>query len=216
MAGGAGARPDIARTGRGDRQTVPRRPQPEVDRSIVRAAARGDRAAFTAIVEHYDRRLRALAYHLLADRDLTDDVLQDVYFKAFRGLPSFKGRSALSTWLTRITFTTAMDQHRRRARLMSLDAVQHEDPGVVPDTLDTLAADDFVARALRSLPIEQRAVVILVGVQGLEYRQAAEILGVPPGTVASRLTVARQRLRTALRPEQHAQTAPPLTSEVQP
>lgn len=214
MAGRAGARPEIVRIGQGDRQTVPSGPQPEVDCSIVRAAARGDRAAFTAIVKHYDGRLRSLAYHLLGDRDLTDDVLQDVYLKVFRGLPSFKERSSLGTWLTRITYTTAMDQHRKRTRLISLGEVQHEDSGVAPDTLETLAAEAFLSQALRSLPIEQRAVVVLVGVQGLEYRQAAEILGIPPGTVASRLAGARQRLRTALRPEKRATAAPPTASEV--
>lgn len=215
-AGSAGARPEIVRIGQGDRQTVPSRPQPEVDRSIVRAAALGDRAAFTVIVAHYDARLRALAYHLLGDPNLTDDVLQDVYLKAFCGLSAFKGRSALGTWLTRITYTTAIDQHRKRTRLTLLEEAQHDDPSVAPDTLETLAADDFVSQALRSLPIEQRAVVVLVGVQGLEYRQAAEILGVPPGTVASRLASARQRLRAALRPERGATADPPSGSEVRP
>lgn len=201
--------------GQGDRQTVPSRPQAEVDRSIVRAAAHGDRDAFTAIVRHYDRRLRLLAFHLLGDPDLTDDVLQDVYLKAFRGLASFKGHSSLGTWLTRITYTTAIDLCRKRTRLVLLDTVECEDSNTTLDTLETLAANALVSQVLRSLPIEQRAVVVLVGVQGLEYRQAAEILGIPPGTVASRLTSARQRLRAVLRPGNQEAATLPSEAEVQ-
>ena len=172
----------------------------EVSSAILAAARAGDQDAFTSLVEHYDPRLRALAYHLLGDPHQTDDALQDAYVKAFRGLHTFAGRSALSTWLTRITYTTCIDHLRRRARLVLVPDLEPEQalPNS-PDPTEDLAGRTWVRDALRRLPPEQRAVVVLVGVQGLDYQQAAEILGVPSGTVASRLSTARTVLRSALR-----------------
>jgi RNA polymerase sigma-70 factor, ECF subfamily len=172
----------------------------ELDAATLAAARSGDTRAFTALVLHYDQRLRVLAYHLLADPYATDDALQDVYVKAFRALPDFAGRSSLGTWLTRITYTTCMDHLRRRARLVPVPDL--EPPDLLPegpDPTDDVSDRRLVRDALRRLPPEQRAVVVLVGVQGLDYRQAGEILGVPSGTVASRLSTARRILRTALR-----------------
>ena len=172
----------------------------EVSSAILAAARAGDPGAFTALVEHYDPRLRALAYHLLGDPHQTDDALQDAYVKVFRGLSAFAGRSALSTWLTRITYTTCIDHLRRRARVVLVPDLEPEQAlPDSPDPTDDLSDRGDVRRALRRLPPEQRAVVVLVGVQGLDYEQAAEILGVPSGTVASRLSTARTILRSALR-----------------
>jgi RNA polymerase sigma-70 factor, ECF subfamily len=172
----------------------------EAAAAIVAAAQTGDPVAFAALVEHYDPRLRTLAFHLLGDPHQTDDALQDVYMKAFRALPDFAGRSALSTWLTRITYTTCIDHLRRRARLILVADLEPEQ--ALPDGPDP--TDDFSDRrrvrdVLRRLPPEQRAVVVLVGVQGLDYERAAEILRVPSGTVASRLSTARAILRSVLR-----------------
>ncbi len=176
------------------------RPQGELEQAKLEAARSGDPKAFTTLVERYDARLRVLAFHLLGDPHATDDALQDVYVKAFRALPTFAGRSSLGTWLTRITYTTCIDHLRRRARLVPMPDLEPDDllpQG--PDPTDDLSGRRCVRDALRRLPPDQRAVVVLVGVQGLDYEQAAEILGVPNGTVASRLSTARRILRTALR-----------------
>ena len=172
----------------------------EVSSAILAAARAGDPDAFTALIEHYDPRLRTLAYHLLGDPHLTDDALQDVYMKAFRALPDFAGRSALSTWLTRITYTTCVDHLRRRRLLVPVPDLEPQQAlPEEPDPTEDMSDRRHVRDLLRLLPPEQRAVVVLVGVQGLDYRQAAEILGVPSGTVASRLSTARSVLRSALR-----------------
>ena len=174
----------------------------ELPEATLAAARSGDMQAFTEIVKHYDRRLRVLAFHLLGDPYATDDALQDVYLKAFRGLPDFEGRSSLGTWLTRITYTTCIDHLRRTARLVPVPELEPADRlPEGPDPADDLSDRRCVRDALRRLPPEQRAVVVLVGVQGLDYEQAAEVLGVPSGTVASRLSTARRVLRSALRGE---------------
>lgn len=177
------------------------RPQSgELPKATLAAARDGDPRAFTALVGHYDSRLRTLAFHLLGDPHLTDDALQDVYLKAFRALPDFAGRSALSTWLSRITYTTCMDHLRRRARLVPVPDLEPQQAlPDEPDPTDGMSDRRDVRDLLRRLPPEQRAVVVLVGVQGFDYQQAAEILGVPSGTVASRLSAARTVLRSALR-----------------
>jgi len=174
--------------------------QGEIPSSVLSAAQQGDQVAYAALVRHYDARLRAIAYHLLGDPHQTDDALQDVYVKAFRGLSDFAGESALSTWLARVTYTTCMDHLRRRGRNV---LVSDPEPAAMlpdgPDLTDDLSSRAAVRAALRRLPLEQRAVVVLIGVEGLDYRQAAEILGIPRGTVASRLSAARRTLRSALR-----------------
>jgi RNA polymerase sigma-70 factor, ECF subfamily len=156
--------------------------------------------AFWALVQPFDRGLRALAYRLTGDRDLMDDVLQEAYLKAFRALPSLRGREAVGSWLYRIVYNASMDQLRRRQRAPQLpleDLPDRPDPG--PDPGDIAAGRRDLAAALESLPPQMRAAVLLVDAEGLSYEEAGAIIGVPKGTVASRLSRAREVLRQALR-----------------
>jgi RNA polymerase sigma-70 factor (ECF subfamily) len=182
----------------------------EIDQATLFAARRQDHAAFAAIVAHYDVRLRSLAYHLLKDAHLTDDAMQDAYVKAYRALPAFREESALGTWLYRITYTTCLDYLRRSSRVMvTLDGeLPVDETAVDVDPADELGDTHAVVETLHSLPPEQRATVLLVGVQGFEYAQAAEILDVPVGTVASRMAAARTKLRRVIE-ERRARAATP-------
>ena len=169
----------------------------EVDELVVARARRGDQDAFAEIVGHYDHRLRALAYRLLGDRDRMDDVLQDVYVKAFRSLPRFRGDAALGTWLYRVTYNACLDELRRRP---ARGAVSLDDDRVpsVADPADLTVQRSDLAAALDRLPPDQRAAVLLIDAYGLDYGDAAAVLGVRTGTIASRLSRARAVLRTAL------------------
>lgn len=173
----------------------------EVDPLVVARARQGDRTAFADIVRHYDTRLRALAFRLLRDRDRMDDVLQEAYVKAYRGLPRFKGDSAVGTWLYRITYNACMDDLRRRPAVASLSydsesAASMVDPKSGP--ADIVVERYDLAVALDRLPPDQRAAVMLVDAYGLDYADAARVLGVRTGTIASRLNRARSALRGAL------------------
>ena len=166
----------------------------------------GDHAAFATIVAHYDDRLRVLAFQLLHDRDLMDDALQDVYANAYRALAAFRGESGLGTWLFRITYTTCMGYLRRRRTEARGVLASYADVGDLVDRLpvpngdpaDRVAARGDLAAALATLPAGQRAALILVFREGLTYEEAAVVLGIPGGTVGSRLTAARAALKQAL------------------
>ena len=152
-------------------------------------------AAFATAIRENDERLRALAFHLLGSRDAMDDVLQEAYLKAHRCLGSFRGDSSLSTWLYRIALTTCLDALRRERRQRALTA--RELAATVPHeaSLDeSLALRDRVHRALGSLTPERCVAVLLVLRDGLTYAEAAEVMGVPAGTVASRVALGRKQL----------------------
>ena len=179
-----------------------RRPGSEVADTVIAAARRGDHQAFTALVSHYDDRLRVLAFHLLHDPETTRDALQDAYVKAYVGLSGFRGESELGTWLHRIVYTTCLNHLRsiaRRPRPVGEDSDAREGRDEAGrDPADAVASALDLESLLRSLPTEQRAAVVLVDALGVSYVKTAEILGVAPGTVASRVASARAKLRRAL------------------
>lgn len=166
--------------------------------SVIERARRGDAHAFAVLVRHYDRGLRALAYRLLGDADRMDDALQEAYVRAFRALPRFRGESALGTWLYRIAYNACLDElaRVRDGEVPLLEAAQREDPA--GDVHDAVGWREELAAALAALPPAERAAVLLVDAQGFDYRDAAAVLGVPEGTVASRLSRARRTLRRVL------------------
>jgi RNA polymerase sigma-70 factor (ECF subfamily) len=174
-------------------------PGGEIHPDVLERARRGDQRAFAALVRHYDPGLRRLAYRLLGDRDRMDDALQEAYVRAFRALPRFRGDSTAGTWLYRIATNACLDELRRARDVIPLDAVRDR-PSRAPGPADELTGRERLEGALARLAPGDRAAVLLVDAQGFDYREAAGILGVPEGTVASRLNRARASLRRALEP----------------
>jgi RNA polymerase sigma-70 factor, ECF subfamily len=166
-----------------------------------------EREAFAAVVREHDRNLRMLVYRLLGDADVMDDVLQDAYLRAYRGLSDFRRDASLATWLYRITYNLCLDCIRGRARLaertapLSLDAMAEggSDPALHrSDPTAGIVARSELERTLSQLAPEQRAAVLLVDAIGYDYSTASQILGVREGTLASRLHQSRALLRHAL------------------
>lgn len=160
-----------------------------------------DRAAFTDLLKTHDAKLRSLAWRLLGDRHWMDDALQEAYLRAYRSRESLRNADEAGTWLYRIVYNACIDELRRKKRRPSpvdtTDASFDRPSGVAgPD--DVIASGDVIRRGLSALPDEQRAVLVLVDAEGLDYTAAAEILGVAPGTVASRLSRARHAMRTSI------------------
>jgi RNA polymerase sigma-70 factor (ECF subfamily) len=162
----------------------------------------GDRRAFTTLVRQHDSRLRGLAYRVLSgDRDRMDDALQDAYVRAFSALDEFRRDGDFGTWLYRIAYNACIDElrrARRRPEPIDTNAARWDRPSAAspPDTLAVTA--DTTARALASLSEAQRVTVVLVDGEGFDQESAARILGVAPGTVASRLSRARTLMRRSL------------------
>ena len=174
-------------------------PLPDVDARLLRQAQAGDARAFAEMVRHYEPRLRALAYRLLEDRDLTDDALQEAFVRVFKSLGQFRGDSSFGTWIYRITYNTCIDELRRGRRVVPLLGENDLEPIDVRSGPESTAIERRdLAAAMASLPPDMRAAVMLVDVDGLDYAAASRVLGVPPGTVGSRLNRARAILRMAL------------------
>lgn len=151
--------------------------------------------AFEATIREHDTVLRRFAYRLVG-RDV-EDVLQSAYLSAFRALPAFRGDSSMSTWLHQIVFATAMNHHRssrRRSRSDVLGAVGESGGDFSVDSSSRIDLE----RAVDRLPIDQRAALLLVDGQGFSYIDAARVLGVAAGTVASRLSRARAQIRESI------------------
>jgi RNA polymerase sigma-70 factor, ECF subfamily len=172
------------------------------DADLVERALDGDRHAFTEVVRRYDDKLRGLAYKLLGgDRHAMDDVMQEAYVRAYTSLPRFRRDADLGTWLYRIVYNACIDELRRQGRRAApVDAseVTWDRPSTRPGPERVVTAADAVAQALATLPPEMRAAVVLVDGEGFDNVKAAEILGVPPGTIASRLFRGRAAIRLAL------------------
>lgn len=172
------------------------------DGELLDQAVAGDPEAFTVVLRRHDDRLRGLVAKLLpGDRHRFDDVLQEAYVRAYRGLPRFRREADVGTWLYRIVYNACIDELRRAGRRpQPVDTGDEawDQPAAAsgPDTVVTAA--DSVDRALASLPPEQRGALVLVVGEGFDHGTAAEILGVPLGTVASRVSRARATVRRVL------------------
>lgn len=166
---------------------------------LLRAARRGDPDAFMELIAPERSRLESLAGQLLGDRAEIADVLQEVYLSAYRALPKYRGDSRLATWLYRITYNACLRHQARRPETVDADAEQGP---ASPDHAASVVERLDLAAALAELPIEQRALVLMVDRDGFGYRAAASALSIPLGTVSSRLSAARAKLRDALAPDQ--------------
>ena len=185
---------------------------PEIDeRALIQRCIAGDAAAFEPLVEKYRQRVWRLAYQVLHDREEAWDVAQEAFVRAFHSLPSFRGQSAFYTWLFRITVNVATDRHRQRgaqARAFGPERVSEEewarttpDPGGGPELQAARKEQrERIRSALDALPPKARTIIMLSDVEGLSYREIAEVLNCPIGTVMSRLHNARKRLKSILGP----------------
>lgn len=171
------------------------------DRELVAAAQRGDRKALDALLRrHYDL-IHAVCRRIVGATRDADDAAQEAMIGIVRGLPRFDGRAAVSTWMFRIATNAALDELRRRKRRPALHAVGHDDAPApeVPDPLGQRRVDGVVDRlavdaALEELSEDFRTAVVLRDVADLDYAEIAEVLGVPVGTVKSRIARGRAQL----------------------
>jgi RNA polymerase sigma-70 factor (ECF subfamily) len=184
------------------------------DSALVERCRAGDLTAFEPLVEKYRQRVWRLAFHVLRDREEALDVAQEAFVRAYQALGTFRGDSAFYTWLFRIAMNLSQDRVRQRAargRAFGTERVPDEewertpvdDPGgtEAPDVAAQRAEKrERILAGLARLPESYRAIITLSDLEGLSYREIAEVLRIPIGTVMSRLHNARKRLRQLLGP----------------
>ena len=174
------------------------------DQSLVNQAAAGSRDAFDELVVRYRRRVYNLVRALTGGDSEAEDLVQDVFIRAYRAIGGFRGDSAFRSWLYRIAINvvhTHVDKRRVRDAVLVAPAGD-DDPmdevATADDLEQTLLRRQVIDRALGTLPEELRVLVVLRDVQGLKYDEIADVVKTPRGTVESRLFRARQRLRPLL------------------
>ncbi len=185
----------------------------EIDRQLVERAQRGDKQAFSLLVEKYQRKLARLLSRFVRDPAEVEDVTQEAFIKAYRALPKFRGDSAFYTWLYRIGINTAknylMAAGRRAPTSTGVDSEEAEsleegeqlrDINTPESLLLSREIGDTVNNTMEALPEELRTAIQLREIEGMSYEDIAQIMNCPIGTVRSRIFRAREAIADQLKP----------------
>jgi RNA polymerase sigma-70 factor, ECF subfamily len=173
------------------------------DRELVLRCQQRDSAAFRQLYQNYQARVRATLYQLCGNEGL-DDLVQEVFLKAWKGLPKLREVDYFSTWLYRIAWNAAVDRRKKLAKNQKVsfeeeDFAEREDLDAARGgDLMAIHYRDLVAKSLASLSLEHRAVLILHDLEDIPQKEIAQILSIPTGTVKSRLHHARNYVKKFL------------------
>ncbi len=176
------------------------------DDRLVNLALNGDSRAFEILMEKHEAKMYAVALRMCKNREDAQDCLQDAMLRIYKALPSFKGQSSFSTWAYRITMNTCLDDLRRKKvrQAQSLDQMLEIGWSPVDENnsterhIENSELKRNLSKAIQTLPEEMRAAVVLRDVQGFSYEEIASILSTNVGTVKSRISRGREKLREIL------------------
>lgn len=163
----------------------------------VERAMRGDHDAFAALIGASTNRLYALASLILRDTDRAQDATQDAIVRAWRELPRLRDPERFEAWLRRLVVNACYDEGRKLRRRAEVSLVHLADRHV-PDPTTRLGESDRIERAFRRLPLEQRTTLVLQHQFGMTHGDIAETLGIPIGTVKSRIRYGTAAMRASL------------------
>ncbi len=177
------------------------------EEELIARAASGDGAAFSELMAMHESRMYAVALRMCSNREDAQDCLQDAMIRIYRSIGGFKAQSSFSTWVYRITMNTCLDELRRRKvrGAASLDGLLES--GWSPSDEDDVPERHAIAseqrrtldKAIADLPEDMRAAVVLRDIQGFSYDEIADMLTANIGTVKSRISRGRERLRQILK-----------------
>jgi len=180
------------------------------DRTLVRAAQRGDMAAFEELVARHRDKIYARAYSMMRNEEEAVDLSQEAWVKGWQRLGQFQGEAGFGTWMTRVVINLCLDQLRKqkRQRTESIEAMDEESGGVERQMpvvtsnptagLERAELRQRIDRALALLSYEHRTVLVLHEFEEMEYKEIARTMGCSIGTVMSRLFYARRKLAALL------------------
>ena len=179
------------------------------DAELVERLKKGDTKALDELYQHHREPAYGIAYRLVGSREDALDVVQESFIHVLRGIQTFRGQSSFRTWLYRIVTHASLDYRRWRSlrATESLDserAIEPIDASGQRSPADTVADRDLAAaidKALANVSEKNRAALVLFAIEGMSYKEIADVLGISVGTVMSRIFNARQRLRELLASE---------------
>lgn len=177
------------------------RPSTRPDADLVRRAAEGDKRAFAQLVRSHEGRVRSLLLRLTrGNRVLADDLAQETFLRAYRGLSGFEGRARFSTWIHRIAYYVYLN-HRNRSKTLAALPEEFENTAAAPDDETSAARSDLrrdLSLLVSTLPRHYREVVVMHFMRHVPYRDIADTLGMPLGTVKTQLHRAKAMMRQRL------------------
>lgn len=173
---------------------------PGKEADLLARVVSGDRDAFDTIMRAQEDRVFAVCLRILGERERALDATQDTFLTVFRKAGQFKGESAVGTWIYRIAVNTCYDHLRRAKRRPSEPLPEYVDPSdpSAEDALESASLRPELERALAAIPVEFRTAVVLSDLEGLSLPETAQALGVPVGTVKSRVFRGRRLLAKEL------------------
>ena len=177
------------------------------EKSLVERASKGDPSAFNRLLERHEGRMYAVALRMCGNREDAQDCLQEAMLRIYRAIVGFKGQSSFGTWVYRITMNTCLDELRRKKNRQNTSLDSLLDMGWSPSD-DQNAPESHAMRAetrralnaaIAELPEDMRAAVVLRDIQGFAYDDIARMLEINVGTIKSRISRGREKLREKLK-----------------
>ena len=185
----------------------------DVESELLAAVRRGDQSAWRALVERHEAAVAAVVIGMLGPGDEADDVGQETFIRFYRSCDSFRGEASLKTWLQRIATNLSLNALKRRKRglrrFIAMDDADEATPQLQSDGAArqaSLSDAELVRAAVAALADKHRPVVVLRMIEGYSTRETAELLGIPEGTVLSRLSRALEHLKVLLAPSMQDDT----------
>ena len=171
----------------------------ETESKLISQAQRGNRGAFSELVRLHRIGVINVVYRMSGDAQFAEDIAQEAFLRAWTNLHNYKPKSPFKNWLLRIATNAALDEIRRERKTVALESIQLDSSEPGPEaSFAQKEVDVQVQQAILELPPASRAVLVLREYEGLSYKEIAESLGIPLGTVMSRLNYARSSLRQKL------------------
>ena len=172
----------------------------ELEAVLIRQAQQGDRRAYSELVQAHCSGVIGMIYRMCGDSQLAEDAAQDAFIRAWEHLPKYQPRSSFRNWLYRIAANRTLDILRRERNSMNIDDTVLHAGGLTPE-MQTIQAERAraVQAAILRLPAASRSVLVLREFEGFSYKEISGILGIPIGTVMSRLNYARTKLMENLK-----------------
>lgn len=182
------------------------------DTEIIKKCQQGDLDSFDTLVSRYSERAYAVAFSVMGNSHDAGDMTQEAFIKVFRNISKFNFQSSFNTWLHRIVKNVCIDELRKRKKgtIISLDAsissedgeftmqIPDESPGI-QEILEKQESREFLWKALDELKENHRLVLVLADIKGYDYTEVADMIGIPVGTVKSRISRARIKLADIIR-----------------